>query len=253
MIDLKGRVALVTGASRGIGKATAIRLAECGADVVVNYVSSAAAARETAEEIIARGRNAYVVKADVQERTDVQSMLEFVTSEIGQLDIVVSNAASGGFRALLASTEKNFAAAMNINVLALISLVQASVPLLKKSKQRAKIIAISSHGSTIAIPWYGLIGASKAALESVARHLTLEVGDFANVNVIKAGLVETDSTKKIPGAEQRFAGRTEKTMVGNRYLMPEDVADAVCFLSSSMSDMIQGAVLTVDGGSEIHI
>ena len=253
MIDLKGRVALVTGASRGIGKATALRLAECGADVVVNYVSSSAAARETAEEIVARGRNAYIIKADVRERTDVQSMLEFVTSEIGQLDIVVSNAASGGFHSLLASTENNFAAAMNINVLALISLVQASVPLLKKSKQRAKIVSISSHGSTMAIPWYGLIGASKAALESVARHLTLEVGDFANVNVIKAGLVETDSTKNIPGAEQMFAGRTEKTMVGKRYLMPEDIADAVCFLSSSMSDMIQGTVLTVDGGSEIHI
>ena len=253
MIDLKGRVALVTGGSRGIGRATALRLAECGADVIINYVSSASAARETAEGVVAKGRNAYIIKADVRERTDVRSMLEFVTSEIGQLDILVSNAASGGFHSLLASTENNFSAAMNINVLALISLVQASVPLLKKSAPRAKIIAISSHGSTMAIPWYGLIGASKAALESVARHLTLEVGDYANVNVIKAGLVETDSTKNIPGADQMFAGRTEKTMVGNRYLMPEDIANAVCFLASSMSDMVQGAVLTVDGGSEIHI
>jgi enoyl-[acyl-carrier protein] reductase III len=253
MINLKGHIALVTGASRGIGKATALRLAECGADVVVNYVSSSSAARETAEEIIAKGRNAYIVKADVRERTDVQSMLEFVASEIGQLNILVGNAASGGFHALLASTENNFAAAMNTNVLSLISLVQASAPLLKKSTSRAKIIAISSHGSTMAIPWYGLIGASKAALESVARHLTLEVGDYANVNVIKAGLVETDSTRSIPNADKMFAGRTEKTMVGNRYLQPEDVANAVCFLSSSLSDMIQGTVLTVDGGSEIHI
>jgi len=253
MIDLKGHIALVTGASRGIGKATALRLAECGADVVVNYVSSASAAKETAEEIVAKGRNAYIVKADVRERADVQSMLEFVASEIGQLNIVVSNAASGGFHSLLGSSENNFAAAMNTNVLALISLVQASVPLLKKSTTRAKIVAISSHGSTMAIPWYGLIGASKAALESIVRHLTLEVGDYANINVVKAGLVETDSTKNIPAAEKMFAGRTEKTMVGKRYLLPKDVADAVCFLSSSMSDMIQGTVLTVDGGSEIHI
>ena len=253
MINLKDQVALVTGASRGIGKAIALCLAECGADVIVNYIRSAAAARETANAIIAKGRNAYVVKADVREQTDVQSMLEFVTSEIGQLNIVVSNAASGGFHSLLGSTENNFSAAMNTNVFSLISLVQASAPLLKKSALRAKIVAISSHGSTMAIPWYGLIGTSKAALESVVRHLTLEVGDYANVNVVKAGLVETDSTKNIPGAAQMFAGRTEKTMVGNRYLTAEDVAHAVCFLSSSISDMIQGAVLTVDGGSEIHI
>ncbi len=253
MIDLKGRVALVTGASRGIGRATAIRLSECGADVIVNYVSSTSAARETAEEIAAKGRNAYIVKADVRERTDVQSMAEFVTSEIGQLDILVSNAASGGFHPLLASTENHFAAAMETNVLSLISLVQALAPLLKRASRRSKIIAVSSHGSTMAIPWYGLIGASKAALESIARHLTLEVGDYANINVVRAGLVETDSTKNIPGAEKMFAGRTEKTMVGKRHLMPEDVADAVCFLACSMSDMIQGTVLTVDGGSEIHI
>ena len=253
MINLKGHIALVTGGSRGIGRATALRLAECGADVIVNYVSSASAARETAEEIVAKGRNAYVIKADVRERADVRSMMDFITSEIGQLNILISNAASGGFHLLLGSTENNFAAAMNTNVLSLISLVQASAPLLKKSASRAKIIAISSHGSTTAIPWYGLIGASKAALESVVRHLTLEVGDYANVNVVRAGLVETDSTKNIPNADRMFAGRAEKTMVGNRYLMPDDVANAVCFLASPMSDMVQGTVLTVDGGSEIHI
>lgn len=253
MIDLKGRVALVTGASRGIGKATAIRLAEAGADVVVNYLSSVSAAMETAERIAELGRNAYVVKADVSEQADVDSMLRFVETEIGRLDILVSNAASGGFRPLLAVAEKNFDAAMKINVLPLIRLVRGAAPLLKKNDRRSKIVAISSHGSHIALPWYGLIGASKAALESVARHLTLEVGDYANVNIVKAGLVETDSTRNIPGAEDMFAYRTAKTMVGDRYLQPEDVADAVCFLASPMSDMVQGATLTVDGGSEIHV
>ncbi len=98
MIDLSGRVALVTGSSRGIGRDCAIRFAEAGADVIVNYVSSRSAAMETAEQILALGRNVHVVKADISEEDDVRSMMDYVKREIGQLDIVVSNAATGGFR-----------------------------------------------------------------------------------------------------------------------------------------------------------
>ena len=253
MIDINGRVALVTGGSRGIGRATALRLAQAGADVIINYISSKAAALQVAEEIANLGRNAYVVKADVSEPVDIKSLFDFIGDTIGKLDIVVSNAASGGFRPLLAMTPNNLTMVMNTNVLPLILLAQHAAPLMKRSNNRGKIVAISSHGSHMALPWYGLIGASKAALESIARHLTLEIGDYANVNIVKAGLVATDSTKNIPGAEQMFSGRQDKTMVGNRFLQPEDVADAVCFLASSMSDMIQGTIITVDGGSDIHI
>jgi enoyl-[acyl-carrier protein] reductase III len=101
---------------------------------------------------------------------------------------------------------------------------------------------------------YGLIGGSKAALESIVRHLTLEVGHRnVNVNVVKAGLVETDSTRRIPGSERMFAGRTEKTMMGGRQLLDEDVADVVLFLASPLSDLIQGQTLTVDGGAAVHV
>ena len=106
----------------------------------------------------------------------------------------------------------------------------------------------------MALPWYGLIGGSKAALESLARHLTLEVRDRGvNVNVVKAGLVETDSTRVIPDSEQMFARRREKTMMGDRMLMVDDVANAVLFLASPLSDMIQGETLIVDGGAAVHI
>ena len=99
-----------------------------------------------------------------------------------------------------------------------------------------------------------MIGGSKAALESLARHLTLEVGDRGvNVNVVKAGLVETDSTRVIPDSEQMFARRREKTMMGDRMLMVDDVANAVLFLASPLSDMIQGETLIVDGGAAVHI
>ncbi len=254
MIDLTGRVALVTGSSRGMGRACALRLAEAGADVIVNYVTSKTAAMETAQQIMAMGRKVHVIKADVSEEDDVRSMMEYITREIGQLDIVVSNAATGGFRPLLAANQRHFQNTFHTNVLALLYLVQSAVPLLEKSSGRAKVIAISSHGSDMALPWYGLIGSSKAALESLARHLTLEVGDRGiNVNVVKSGLVETDSTRRIPNADVMFAHRKDKTMTGDRMLSIEDVADAVLFLASPLSDMVQGETLVVDGGAAVHV
>ncbi len=254
MIDLTGRVALVTGSSRGIGRACALRLAEAGADVVVNYASSKSVAMEVADQISALGRTAAVVRADISQRDDVEAMIEFIKLEFGMLDIVVSNAATGGFRPLLATTDRNFDAAMQINVRPVIYLVQAALPLLEQSEQRAKIIAISSHGATIALPMYGTIGSSKAALEALMRHFALELGDRGiNFNVVRAGLVETDSTRRLPNAEAIFAGRIHKSMTGERLLTDKDVADVVLYLASPMSDMIQGETIVVDGGAAIHI
>ncbi|ADG67505.1 short-chain dehydrogenase/reductase SDR [Planctopirus limnophila DSM 3776] len=254
MIDLTNKIALVSGASRGIGRATALQLARAGADVVINYVQSRDSADRVAEEIAAMGRRVAIVRADVSEQSDVQSMMEFVGNEFGRLDILVSNAASGGFRPLLAATPKNFEAAMNTNVRALLFLVQAAHPLLGQSVDRAKIVAISSHGSHMALPWYGLIGTSKAALESLIRHMALEFGDQGmNFNVVQAGLVPTDSTKMIPGSEVMFNARSSKTMMGDRQLEPEDVANAVLYLCSPLSDLVQGQVLIIDGGAAIHV
>src|SRR5579884_3249565 len=163
-LDLAGRVALVTGSSRGIGRACALRLAEAGADVVLNYVTSLAAADEAAEEIAALGRRVAVVKADVSEPDDVVSMIDFVRDTFGRLDVLVSNAATGGFRPLLATTARHFEVAMNTNVRALVFLLQSALPLLERGQGRAKVIALSSHGSHLALPMYGLIGSTKAAL-----------------------------------------------------------------------------------------
>src|SRR6266516_793909 len=158
MIDLSGRVALVTGSSRGIGRACAIRLAEAGADVIINYVTSHSAADEVARQVAALGRRTAIVKADVSEQSDIIAMVSFVRDAFGALDILVSNAATGGFRPLLATTARQFEAAMNTNVRALVFLVQAALPLLEQRQGRARVIAISSHGSHLALPMYGLIG-----------------------------------------------------------------------------------------------
>ncbi len=254
MIDLTGKTALVTGGSRGIGRATALCLAEAGADVIVNYAKSRSAAAEVAEEIRALGRRTAIVKADVGTNDDVRSMMEFVKIEFGQLNILISNAATGGFRPLLATTDNNFDGAMSINAKALIRLVQASLPLLEGSESRSKVIALSSHGAHMALPMYGTIGCSKAALEALVRHFALELGARGiNFNTVRAGLVATDSTKRLPGAEQLFAGRITKSMTGERFVEPIDVANAIVFLASPLSDLVQGTTLTVDGGADIHI
>ena len=253
MIDLTGHVALVTGSSRGIGSACAMRLAESGADVIVNYVTSRSAAEEVARRILALGRRSVVVKADISEEEDVLSMINFVRDTFGVLDILVSNAATGGFRPLLATTARNFEAAMNTNVRALLFLIQVALPLLERSKGRAKVIGISSLGSIKAMPMYGLTGSTKAALESMIRHFALEIGNRGiNLNVIQAGLVDTDSTHQIPNFRRVMELQKSKNMVGERQLMPEDVADAVLYLASPLSDMVQGQTLVIDGGASIN-
>jgi enoyl-[acyl-carrier protein] reductase III len=253
MIDLSGRVALVTGSSRGIGKACALRLAEAGADVVINYVTSRSAADEVAAEIQAMGNRTAVVKADVSEQEDVLSMMEFVKNTFGTLDILVSNAASGGFRPLLSTTARHFEAAMNTNTRAFIFLVQSALVLLEGHDARAKVIVMSSHGSYLALPMYGLIGGTKAALESLVRHFALEIGGRGiNLNVVQSGLVETDSIRQLPNADDLVGPWRTKTMVGDRWLTATDVADVVLYLASPLSDLIQGQTVVVDGGASIH-
>lgn len=253
MIELNGRTALVTGASRGIGRATALRLAEAGADLIINYVTSQSAAKEVADQVAAMGGRCATVKADMSEPEDITSMMEFVGNEFGQLDVLVSNAASGGFRNLMDASPRHFEAAMNTNVRALMLLSQSALPLMKQGSHRKKIIGLSSHGSHRALPAYGLIGASKAALESLVRHLAFELGDEGvNVNVLLAGLVETDSTRNFPGSEQAFKEVDRRRRVGGLQLTAESVADAILFLASPLSDLVQGATLVVDGGESLH-
>lgn len=254
MIDLSNKVALVTGSSRGIGKACALRLAEAGANIAVNYVTSRAAALEVGKAIQEMGRDVIVIKGDMTERDDVNSMIEAIRDNFGRLDIIVSNAATGGFRPLLDTTDRNFEAAMNANVRSLLYLVQAAATMLVDKPERTKVIAISSHGSHMALPMYGTMGATKAAMEAIIRHLALELGGRGvNFNVVKSGLVLTDSAKKLPEAQAMLAGRMARSMVGDRCLESDDVADTVVFLASRLSDMIQGETITVDGGYAVHV
>lgn len=253
MFDFTGRVAIVTGASRGIGRATALRLAEAGADVVVNFLTSQTAAHQVADEIAKLGRRCVTVRADVSQPEDVASMMDCVAEEFGRVDILISNAASGGFRSLMDATPANFTAAMNTNAQALLLMTQACLPLMQHTGPRRKIVALSSHGSHRALPAYGLIGASKAALESLVRHLALELGDQGiNVNTLLAGVVETDSTRNFPESQKLFEQVALRRRVSGLPLTAEAVADSILYLASPLADLVQGQTLIVDGGECLH-
>jgi enoyl-[acyl-carrier protein] reductase III len=148
MFNMTGRVALVTGGSRGIGKAIAIRLAEHGMDIVVNYVRHKQDAQKTAAEVEQRGQRCLLVKANVAKEADVSTMFEAISEAFGSLDVLVSNAASGVLKPVLELTERHWNWAMDINARALLSLVQHGMPLMKRG---SRVIAVSSLGSIRAI------------------------------------------------------------------------------------------------------
>ena len=253
MIDLRGRVALVTGGSRGIGRATALALARAGADVVITYLNARRNAEETGEELLELGRKTLVVRADLAESEDVAALIAAVREHFGQLDIVVSNAAGGGFRPLLEVTPENLDYAIRLNVTAFMLLLQHARPLLERSEgPRASLITVSSWGAERALPMYGAIGASKAALESMTRHAALELGPRGvNVNCVRAGVVDTGSLRSLPGVEAVLEERRRKSLVG-RNIEPEDVAKVITFLASELAEMIQGQTVIVDGGTSLH-
>jgi len=249
MFDLQGKVALITGGSRGIGRAIAIRLAESGADVVVNYVRHRRDAADTADEIEKLGRRCFLVKANVANSDDVREMFATITEAFGHLDILVSNAASGVLKPALELTERHWNWAMDINARALLTLVQQGLPLMARG---SRIMAVSSLGSVRAIENYTTVGASKAALESLVRHLAVELGPRGiNVNTISAGAVDTDALKHFPNRDEILKAAAERTPLG-RLTTPQDVADIALFLCSHLSGMIQGQVITVDGGYAIR-
>ncbi|OGQ99815.1 MAG: enoyl-[acyl-carrier-protein] reductase [Deltaproteobacteria bacterium RIFOXYD12_FULL_55_16] len=249
MYKLRGKVGLVTGSSRGIGKAIALRLAENGVDLVVNYVRHRQDAEATARLIEEKGARCLVVKANVANDEDLQAMFALIRSEFGQLDFLISNAASGVLKPALELSSRHWNWAMEINARALLSLTQQAVPLMVKG---ARIIAVSSMGAVRAVENYTAVGASKAALESLVRHLAVELGPMGiNVNTISAGAVDTEALKKFPNREQILAGALQRTPMG-RLTLPEDVADVALFLCSDLAAMIQGQTLVVDGGYSIR-
>ena len=248
MQTLASKVALITGGARGIGKATALKLARAGADVVIVYYSSAEEAEQLVQEIQALGRRAVAIKANVAVEASVKELLKHVQTHFDRLDILVSNAASGVLKPALKMSTKHWRWCMETNALALNHLVTAAEPILQPG---GRVIALSSLGAQRAIPNYAFIGASKAALEALVRSLSLELAPKGiTVNTVSAGVVDTDALKYFPNREQLLE-EYQAHALADRPLSPADVANAVYLLCLPEADMIRGHTLFVDAGYSI--
>ena len=245
---LAGKVALVTGASRGIGRAIAWKLASAGCDVAVNYYSSHDHAESLVAEIRSLGRRACALHGSVASPEIVSEMIEAFRNDFDHLDILVSNAASGVLRPALEMTLKQWRWCLETNALALQLLTQRVVPLMPPG---GRIIAMSSLGANHAIPGYGFVGASKAALESLVRTLAQELGPLGiRVNAVSAGPVDTDALRFFPNREELLRSFAHRAPAG-RVLTPEDVAGTVYLLCLPEADMVNCHTLVVDGGFSI--
>jgi enoyl-[acyl-carrier protein] reductase III len=235
-----GRRALVTGGSRGIGKAIALRLARDGASTVaIGYFRADAAAEETAEEIRALGAEPVLVRGNV-----TSSRVAEQVEALGPLDILVHNAATGVIRPALETEDKHWDWTLNANARALLGLTRVAAPAMPTG---STIVALSSLGSVRVLENYSLVGTSKAALEALVRYLSVELASRGiRVNAVSAGVVETGALEHFPNREEMLSSGARNP--AGRLVTPEDVAGVVAFLCSPDAEMIRGQTVVIDGG-----
>jgi 2-deoxy-D-gluconate 3-dehydrogenase len=244
LFDISGRVAIVTGASTGLGKGMALGLAEAGADIVlVDYVNSS----ETAKQIESLGRRAVVITADLSVTKPVQSIINSTVDTLGKIDILVNNAGIIRRAPAVDFTEKDWDEVMSVNIRSLFFMCQAAGREMIKRKY-GKIINISSllaFQGGILVPSYS---ASKGGVAQVTKALANEWAQFGiNINAIAPGYMATNNTKALREDPVRSKSILDRIPAG-RWGLPEDLHGAVVFLASKASDYINGHVLVVDGG-----
>jgi enoyl-[acyl-carrier protein] reductase III len=248
-LDFQGKTALVTGSGRGIGRSIALHLAERGADVAINFFRNRAPAQAAAAEVEKLGRRALLIKADVGDLDDLSRLFDEVEQGFGGLDIFVHNAASGYNRPALEQKPKGWDWTMNINARSLLFAAQRCVPLMER-RGGGTIVSLTSPGSGRVLPDYVVVGASKAAIESLTRYLAVELSPKnIVVNAVSPGVVETDALKHFDAMnEQGVIQKAIAATPAGRLVTPEDVARVVGFLCTPAAEMIRGQVIVVDGG-----
>jgi len=244
---LTGKVAIVTGASKGIGASIAKHLAAEGAAVVVNYASSKTGADKVVAEITSSGGKAIAVQADVAKKTDINRLFAETKTAFGQLDILVNNAGIYDMSPLEEITEEHFHKQFNLNVLGLILTTQEALK--HFGPAGGSVINTSSIVSTWGVPGGSVYSATKAAVDAVTRSLGKELGSRnIRVNSINPGMVETEGTHSAGITQSDFRKQTEATTPLGRIAQPQDIAPAVVFLASSDSSFITGETLYITGG-----
>ncbi|PJA28004.1 MAG: enoyl-[acyl-carrier-protein] reductase FabL [candidate division Zixibacteria bacterium CG_4_9_14_3_um_filter_46_8] len=242
---LEGKIALVTGGSRGIGKAISLRLAEMGASVCINYFKRRQAGEETLKLIQDNGGEGMLLRANVGNQTSLQKMFESVKETYGKLDIFISNAALGMFGGINEVDDKMWNLAMDVNAKAFLYGTQKALELMPDG---GRIVALTSIGSSRYIPSYASIGASKATIECLMRYMAVEFNPRnITCNAVSGGFIDTDALRSFPIYDeilQEVMRRSHSKRLGT----PEDIAAVVCFLCTPESRWVTGQVITVDGG-----
>ena len=248
---LAGKVALVTGASRGIGAAAAIRLAQGGAAVVVNYHQNRDAAQKVLDEIVADGARGMLFQADVTQKSQVDGMIAAAMKQLGSIDVLVNNAYFPfQVSPLHEISWDSFHQAIEHELSAFYNCVQACLPAMK-DKHSGRIIVVSTRLAQQPLPRMGAYAAAKSALESMANTMAIELGPLGvAVNVVTPAFTLTDASLIMPEA---FRERVKDTRPLKKHLYPEDVAGAIAFLAGDEASMMTGSHLLITGGSHLQL
>ncbi len=243
-MELSGKVALVTGAAQGIGKAIALLLARNGADVVVSDINLEKA-QETTNEIEGMGRRSFAIKVNVADLKDVERMVEAIVEQFGRIDILVNNAGITRDRLILRMTEEDWDAVLDVNLKGTFNCTKAAIRYMSKQKS-GKIVSIASVSGEMGNPGQANYAASKAGVIGFTKTIAREfAGRGINVNAIAPGYIQTPMTDAVP---EKAKEELKRMIPMERLGKPEDVAQAVLFLVSENSSYITGQVLNVNGG-----
>jgi len=244
---LTGKVAVVTGASKGIGAAIAKHLAAEGAAVVVNYSASKDGADRVVKEVTANGGRAIAVKANLAKKADIDQLFAETRKAFGQLDILVNNAGIYEFSPVEEITEEHYRKQFDLNVLGLTLATQAAVK--QFNPAGGSVVNISSVVSTLGIPGAAVYSGTKGAVDAITRSLAKELGPRKiRVNAINPGMVETEGVHAAGIAQSDMRKQVEAQTPLGRIGQPEDIAKAAVFFASQDSAWITGETLTVSGG-----
>ncbi len=243
---LNGKVAIVTGASKGIGSAIALEIAKEGATVVVNYASSKEGAQKVVDDIVKNGGKAIAIQANLSKPKDIEKLFAETKKAYGKLDILINNAGVYEFVPLEEITTEHFNKIFELNVMGVILAIKEAVKYFGNS---GSVINISSVASTSAIPTATVYSASKAAVDSITKSLGKELGPRnIRVNSINPGMVVTEGTQTMGILESDLRKNAESQTPLGRIGVPKDIAPAVVFLASDDASWITGETLFISGG-----